>query len=166
MEVNVAPCHSLKTRCQVLDVQFSPFEWSSSLLAVAFPASVAVYSVAAKEEGDGIEECTLLKEWHVASEPICLAWSPSATLRANPKCLQLSVATAANSVMEITSDLCDSDVIQDILSHKDFVNSISYNGETGNLVASSGDDLTARVWSSGTRSQIAKFLLTSPGKHV
>lgn len=54
-------------------------------------------------------------------------------------------------------------MFQDILSHTDFVNSVTYNGDSGNLVASVGDDLTARVWDSSLQSQVAKFLLTSPG---
>ena len=54
-------------------------------------------------------------------------------------------------------------VLQEILSHTDFVNSVTYNGDSGSLVASAGDDLTARVWDSSSQTQISKFLLTSPG---
>lgn len=54
-------------------------------------------------------------------------------------------------------------LLQEILSHTDFVNSVGYNGDSGTLVASAGDDLTARVWDSSSQTQISKFLLTSPG---
>lgn len=54
-------------------------------------------------------------------------------------------------------------MLQEILSHTDFVNSVTYNGDSGSLVASAGDDLTARVWDSSSQTQISKFLLTSPG---
>lgn len=43
------------------------------------------------------------------------------------------------------------------------MNSVTYNGDTGTLVASAGDDLMARVWESASQKEIAKFLLTSPG---
>lgn len=166
MEVNVAPCQTVKTRAQVITVQFSPFEWSSGLLAVALPSSVAVYSLKFKDEGEGIEDCSHLWEWHLSSQPICIAWSPNATLRANPRCLQLSVASANNTVTQLSSDLGDSNVAQDIISHKDFINSVTYNGESGSLVASTGDDLTALVWNSATNNVFAKFFLSSPGMVV
>lgn len=45
MEVNIAPALSVNTRTQVLALEFSPYEWSRGLLAVALPTSVAVYSI-------------------------------------------------------------------------------------------------------------------------
>ncbi|XP_047491350.1 nucleoporin Nup37-like [Penaeus chinensis] len=167
MEVNIAPALSVNTRTQVLALEFSPYEWSRGLLAVALPTSVAVYSIKFKEEGDGTsEECGQVWEWHVSSQPVCLAWSPSATLRAAPRCLQVTLGSTDHKVTQLTSDLGDSHTAQDILSHTDFVNSVTYNGDSGNLVASVGDDLTARVWDSNLQSQVAKFLLTSPGMVV
>lgn len=164
MEVNVAPTLSVATKCQVISCKFSPFEWSSNLLAVAFQSSIAVYTIKFKEDGEGIEECKSVFEWHITSSPVTLAWSPNATLRSNPRCLQVSVATADNTVMQLTSDLGDSNTIQELLSHNDFINSITYNSEK--FIASTGDDLTARVWNSTSGNVIAKFLLTSPGMVV
>ncbi|XP_045599522.1 nucleoporin Nup37 [Procambarus clarkii] len=167
MEVNVDPAISISTRSQVLCVEFSPFEWSRALLAVGLPTSVAVYSFKFKEEGDDSnEECEQVWEWHVSSQPVSMAWSPSSTLRAASCCLQLAVASADNKVMQLSSDLGETNTVQDILSHSDFVNSVTYNGDSGTFVASTGDDLTARVWESSSQMQIAKFLLTSPGMVV
>lgn len=167
MELNVDPAVSISTRSQVLCVEFSPFEWSRGLLAVGLPTSVAVYSIKLKEESDGTcEECDQVWEWHVSSQPVSMSWSPSSTLRAVPNCLQIAVASADNAVMQLSSDLADSNTVEDILSHSDFVNSVTYNGDSGTLVASAGDDLTARVWESSSQKEIAKFLLTSPGMIV
>ncbi|KAK8739101.1 hypothetical protein OTU49_003479, partial [Cherax quadricarinatus] len=164
---SISPAISISTRSQVLCVEFSPFEWSRGLLAVGLPNSVAVYSFKFKEEGDGSsEEYEQVWEWHVSSQPISMSWSPSSTLRAAPCCLQIAVASADNTVMQISSDLGETNTVQDILSHSDFVNSVTYNGDSGTFVASTGDDLTARVWESSSQMQIAKFLLTSPGMVV
>ncbi|KAK3878314.1 hypothetical protein Pcinc_017042 [Petrolisthes cinctipes] len=168
MEVNVDPAICIRVRSQVQCVEFSPYEWSRGLLAVGLSTSVAIYSVKLKQdEGEGSgEECEQVWEWHVSSQPVSLAWSPNSTLRAVPSCLQVAVASVDNTIMQLSSDLADSNTIQEILSHSDFVNSVSYNGDSGCLVASTGDDLTARVWDASSNTQIAKFLLTSPGMVV
>uniref|UniRef100_A0A0P4VTV4 Uncharacterized protein n=1 Tax=Scylla olivacea TaxID=85551 RepID=A0A0P4VTV4_SCYOL len=168
MEVNVAPAVAIKVRSQVQCVEFSPFEWSQGLLAVGLPTSVAVFTVKLKEEGNGSsgDEYEQVWEWHASSQPVSIAWSPSSTLRTAPACLQVAVASADHKVRQISSDLGESNVVQEILSHTDFVNSVTYNGDSGSLVASAGDDLTARVWDSSSQTQISKFLLTSPGMVV
>ncbi|KAK8403748.1 hypothetical protein O3P69_000090 [Scylla paramamosain] len=146
MEVNVAPAVAIKVRSQVQCVEFSPFEWSQGLLAVGLPTSVAVFTVKLKEEGNGSsgDEYEQVWEWHASSQPVSIAWSPSSTLRAAPACLQVAVASADHKVRQISSDLGESNVVQEILSHTDFVNSVTYNGDSGSLVASAGDDLTAQ----------------------
>ena len=45
MELTSEPIVKIPTRSEVLAVAFSPFEWSRSLLAVALPSSLAVYSI-------------------------------------------------------------------------------------------------------------------------
>ena len=45
MEVTSEPIVKIPTRSSVLAVEFSPFEWCRSLLAVALPSSLAVYSI-------------------------------------------------------------------------------------------------------------------------
>ncbi|CAL4065727.1 unnamed protein product [Meganyctiphanes norvegica] len=143
MEVSVDPAFSVDTRACVHTVEFSPFEWSRGLLAVGLPNSIVVYSIKLKEESDDSnEECEQVWEWHVSSQPVTVAWSPAATLRSAPRCLQ------------------------ELMSHSDCVNSVAYNGENGNLAASTGDDLTLRVWDRSTLAPLIKFLLTSPGMTV
>lgn len=66
-----------------------------------------------QEEGDGTsEECGQVWEWHVSSQPVCLAWSPNATLRAAPRCLQVTLGSTDHKVTQLTSDLGDSHTAQ------------------------------------------------------
>lgn len=66
-----------------------------------------------QEEGDGSgEECEQVWEWHVSSQPVSVAWSPNSTLRAVPSCLQVAVASVDNTIMQLSSDLADSNTIQ------------------------------------------------------
>jgi len=167
MEVSVDPAFSVDTRACVHTVEFSPFEWSRGLLAVGLPNSIVVYSIKLKEESDeSSEECEQVWEWHVSSTPVTVAWSPAATLRSAPRCLQVLVGSADNAVRELTSDLSSNNTVQELMSHSDCINSIAYNGENGNLAASTGDDLTLRVWDRSTLAPLIKFLLTSPGMKV
>lgn len=49
--------------------------------------------------------------------------------------------------------------------HRDYINSISFHPEQGDLVASAGDDYTCRVWSLEGR-EFACFPLGAPGMSV
>ncbi|XP_076057673.1 nuclear pore complex protein Nup37 [Oratosquilla oratoria] len=167
MEVKRDALYSIKTRERVYAVQFSPYEWSKSLLAVALPSSVAVYSVKFKEETSTDEiDCKLEWESHIESEAMCLAWSPATSLRILPKCLQLAVAKTDHHISILTSDLDEANTVMDLRGHNDYINCIAYSGDNGTNIASVSDDHSVRVWNVTTREEVAKFLLTSPGMSV
>lgn len=45
MELSVEPCLSIPLKGVAQNIEFSPYEWSQSLLAVGLPSSVAVYII-------------------------------------------------------------------------------------------------------------------------
>ncbi|KAB7496068.1 Nucleoporin Nup37 [Armadillidium nasatum] len=164
MELSIDPCLSIPLKSVALALEFSPFEWSQNLLAVGHSASVAEENE--NESGNKIE-FNLLWECHVIDEPVCLSWSPLSTLRSIDKCLQVLIGTTAFNVTEITTDLKEENILKEVNSHKDNVNSVAYSGEGDVLfAASTSDDLQLKVWNCKSNDIVSKFLLTSPGMTV
>lgn len=78
-----------------------------------------------QEEGESSgEECEQVWEWHVSSQPVHMAWSPNSTLRAVPSCLQVAVASVDNTIMQLSSDLADSNTIQVRMGKRNKVESV------------------------------------------
>uniref|UniRef100_A0A2P2I291 Nucleoporin Nup37-like n=1 Tax=Hirondellea gigas TaxID=1518452 RepID=A0A2P2I291_9CRUS len=152
MEVCVEPTLSIRTNSEVVCVEFSPYEWSKSLLAVAFPNAISLYSLKLKEESEnGKTELSLLCESHLEGEVCAMAWSPQTSLHASPPLLKLLLATTDDSVIEFTTDLKTTNV-KEVFQHSSSINSVAYSGlcssssQLPSLCASVGDDQLLRVW--------------------
>ena len=61
-------------------------------------------------------------------------------------------------------DICSFQVKMSVLKgHTDYINSMAYEPEKGDLILSSSDDQTGKLWDLETGQAIHTFHLTSPG---
>ncbi|KAK7477626.1 hypothetical protein BaRGS_00031104 [Batillaria attramentaria] len=156
------PCQEV-VRC----VEFSPLQWSCQLLAIGTATKVSVVSCRFQEEDaevDGLVH-TPVRDVQMDRGVACLAWSPKTSLNTLPKVLCFAAGCDDYNVRVFTSDLKERDEIQEFQGHTDFINAVTFDPGEGNHVASTGDDLTCRVWDSVGQSQ-AVFKLTEPGMAV
>lgn len=56
--------------------------------------------------------------------------------------------------------------VQVLQGHTDFVNAVTFDPSEGQRVASTGDDLTCRVWNVEAQEEEIVFRLTAPGMAV
>uniref|UniRef100_A0A0B6ZMA5 Nucleoporin Nup37 n=1 Tax=Arion vulgaris TaxID=1028688 RepID=A0A0B6ZMA5_9EUPU len=150
-------------------VEFSPFEWSCQLLAVGTPSCISVFSCRFQEEDVKISkgiEYTRLRDFSTKCNTLAIAWSPQTSLQVLPKIMSFAAATDDRTLQIFMTDLNTSHSVKVLSGHKDFVNAITYDPSEGSLVASTGDDLTCRVWSVADGQQESLFQLTSPGVSV
>ncbi|KAL1122530.1 hypothetical protein AAG570_002861 [Ranatra chinensis] len=151
------PNYVLEMGSQVLDIEFSPYEWSHEVLAVAFVDKIMVASIKFKEEfEDNIEDDLIfecVQEFPLYTRVHSMSWSSETSLRDIPKCVVLAAATGDFSIQVLTG-------------HTNYVNSISYQ-PAGEYLASASDDLTCRVWTVENDYQpYCKFYLQTPGMEV
>lgn len=132
----------------VYSVEFSPFNWSASLLAIGFAKSVKVVQCRFKEEFPEVDDfvhetlCLFVQD----SRAHALAWSPKTQLTVTPKVLQLATAGGDRKVRILTSDLNAENSIVVLEGHSDYVNAVTFEPEHGLQLASTGDDHTCRIW--------------------
>lgn len=161
----VIPCDGT-----ALCVEFSPFEWSSQLLAVGTTTSgVSVFSCRFKEEDNEIKgniEYTRLRDFPMKCNPLCIAWSPQTSLHVIPKSMSFAVAADDKSLKIYASDMNATNSSKILWGHKSFVNALTFDPSEGTHLASTGDDLTCRVWSVTECKQEVLYQLTSPGMAV
>jgi len=128
-------------------VAFNPFEWSATLVAFGGKKSIVVGEVKLAEEGESDKpiEFNRLSEFHHDGRVEVIAWSPESSLLTFPKVIKLAVASGDKRLKIIHSDLDDVNRVTFLEGHTDYINAIVFL-ENGHQVASTGDDLTARVW--------------------
>lgn len=128
-------------------VAFNPFEWAASLVAFGGKKSIVVGEVKLAEEGESDKpiEFNRLSEFHHDGRVEIIAWSPESSLLTFPKVIKLAVASGDKRLKIIHSDLDDVNRVTFLDGHTDYINAVVFL-ENGHQVASTGDDLTARVW--------------------
>jgi len=151
---------------------FSPFEWCANLVAFGGKRSIVVGEVKCGDEGESEKaiEFNRLSEFHHDGRVEVIAWSPESSLLIYPRIVKFAVASGNKKLKIIHSDLEDTNRCTYLEGHKDYVNAIAFL-ENGQQLASTGDDLTARVWSlkeeadedGVTPEVVAVFPLGSPG---
>ncbi|XP_059153896.1 nucleoporin Nup37-like [Physella acuta] len=150
-------------------VEFSPFEWSCHLLAVGTSSGISVFSCRFQEEDSEITkgiEYTHLRDFSTQCNTLAIAWSPQTSLKVLPKLMSLAAASDDRSLKVFITDMNKSNTVKVLSGHKGFVNSITYDPSEGSQLASTGDDLTCRIWSLAEGRQESLFQLTSPGMAV
>lgn len=143
------PMHRIPLSSRVFCTEFSPFEWSASLLAIGFQASLTVGQVWLPEEGDRQEfQFEVLQEIHHDTRVQAIAWSPKTSLTVAPKSLQFATSGTDHKLRLFSSDLQDVNV-RVLRGHTDYINSIVYEPERGDQILTGSDDHTARLWEEG-----------------
>ncbi|XP_071115074.1 nucleoporin Nup37-like [Haliotis cracherodii] len=156
------PCHDV-VQC----VEFSPFEWSSQLLAVATSTRISIFTCRFQEEDatvDGVQY-SQIHDFQSSTNTTALAWSPSTSLSVLPKNISFVCAGEDYKLNLFHSDGKDNTTEQTYCGHNDFVNAVTFDPGDGSKFASTGDDLTCRIWSTEGQ-QLLVFQLTSPGMSV
>jgi len=162
-KVHEIPCHDV-----IQLVSFSPHSWSSQLIAFATSTRVTVGSCRFEEEAPEVDglEYKELRQFHHGSRPTALAWSPESSLVDIPKVVRLCTAGADKKIRILHSDLKQEDTVKEVCGHTDYINSLIYEPEKGEHIASASDDHTCRVWGAADGAQKACFPLSSPGMAV
>lgn len=156
------PCQEV-VRC----VEFSPFQWSCQLLAFGTATKVSVVACRFQEEDVDLQglDYSGVKDVQMDQGVACLAWSPKTSISMLDKHLCFAAACDDHNVQVFTSDLKDTNNTQVLKGHSDFVNSVTFAPNEEDQVASTGDDLTCRVWSLQEQDSVV-FKLTAPGMTV
>jgi len=128
-------------------VAFNPFEWAASLVAFGGKKSIVVGEVKLAEEGESEKavDFNRLSEFHHDGRVEVIAWSPESSLLTFPKVVKFAVASGDKRLKIIHSDLDEVNRCTFLDGHTDYINDIVFL-ENGHQMASTGDDLTARVW--------------------
>ncbi|KAK6188467.1 hypothetical protein SNE40_004636 [Patella caerulea] len=159
--------YTIPTSDVVQCVEFSPFPWSAKLLAVATGNRVTAFSCVFQEEDEEVNgfEYTHIREFKLDCKSSALAWSPETSLSTIPKLMSFIAAGEDYKLRLVQSDLKEDDTVLAFEGHTSYVNSVTFDPNQGEQVASTGDDLTCRIWNKDG-DVISVFQLTSPGMSV
>ncbi|XP_060565342.1 nucleoporin Nup37-like [Ruditapes philippinarum] len=148
-------------------VEFCNTETSSHLLAAGTDSKVSVYLCKFKEEDDDVEDFDYerLAEFQNGCRATAIAWSPETTITSLPKVLRFAVAGSDRRIRVFTTDLKGNDSVEILEGHTDFVNSVTFDPDTGDQLASVGDDRWCQIWDRDGNKQL-KFPLGAPGMSV
>nr|ACO10666.1 Nucleoporin Nup37 [Caligus rogercresseyi] len=151
----------IKERAYV--TEFSPFKASANLLAIGTESRVLIYEINLPSSGsDGEIEFNLVTEISHASRVQALAFSPLTNLNFAPKTLKFATSDLEHSVRLYNTDLNDRNELQTLKGHRGYVNTLVFNPEMGDQVASGSDDLSVILWDAETDSRIHSITFRSP----
>jgi len=144
------PVQRLTLPSRVFCTEFSPFPWSSSLLAVGLQSSVTIGQCWFTEEDSSISDFQweVLKEIHHDTRVQAMAWSPKTSLMVAPKVVEFCTSGTDHKVRLFSSDLEEVQV-RVLKGHTDYINSLVFEPEKGDQILTGSDDHTAKVWEGG-----------------
>jgi len=144
------PVHRLTLPSRVFCTEFSPFSWSSNLIAVGLQSSVTIGQCWFPEEDSNITDFRfdVIQEIHHDTRVQSIAWSPKTSLVVAPKVLQFCTSGTDHKIRLFTSDLSDVNV-RILKGHTDYINSLVFEPEKGEIIVTGSDDQTAKVWEDG-----------------
>lgn len=148
-------------------VEFSPYGWFGSLLAIGTSSNVVIVSCKFQEDDPTIEEMDYeeIRKFHHGNYVSGITWSPQTTLLQIPNVLRFATISGDKKLRIFHSDLKTTDTIQTLEGHTDYINYACFEPQSGEEIASVSDDHTCRIWNTdGTLK--AKFSLNSPGMFV
>lgn len=158
------PCHDI-----VYAVEFSPYEWCSSLLAIGTNSRVTIYSCNFEEEFEGEKNFKLVRDFQNGCQVRSIAFCPDTAYRLPETVDQLRFVTAGidKKLRIFTSDIVNKDTVKVLDGHTDFINDVACNPANDDIfyLASTSDDLTCKLWSSNGE-ESARFQLGAPGMSV
>ncbi|KAH9380344.1 hypothetical protein HPB48_016096 [Haemaphysalis longicornis] len=158
------PGRTLSVDGAVRAVAFCPCKWNSSLLAVGTASEVTVFSVKLPDEDPGLKsiEASVVRCFSHVAPVQCIAWSPNMSLVLEPVWMRLATASLDNNVRLFYTNLKEEDEVKVLTGHKGPVNAVAFEPQSGQALASVGDDNTCRIWGVDGEQQ-ARLLLRSPG---
>lgn len=163
------PCHDI-----VNTLEFCPYNWCSCLLAVGTNSRVVLYrcrfTTEECEEDESVHEdfeFQLLKDIQNGCPVRSLSWSPMSSYKSyeQPDSVRIAAAGSDRRIKVLTTDLLQEVDAMVLEGHSDFINSLAYNPGNGDMLVSTGDDYTCRLWGNDG-SQQACFQLSAPGMSV
>nr|XP_018917986.1 PREDICTED: nucleoporin Nup37 [Bemisia tabaci] len=162
------PLHSIELPYQIRRVECSPYEWSHNVICIAFDGKVAIGVTKFQEEEETLDvkfDLELLQDFIVESRVECMALSPEISVSTLPKSIIFACATADFKIRLFSSNLVDPHSEQVYEEHTSYINSIAYES-CGDNLASTGDDLSVRIWSTNEHQCHTVLFLQSPGMSV
>ncbi|XP_071451263.1 nucleoporin Nup37 isoform X1 [Hetaerina americana] len=160
MEGFSPPTQKVEFSNQIFAVEFSPYEWSQNLICLGLSTEIIVGVVKFQEDQPDEEEdksetekCVddeciefqPLREFHHETRVQALAWSPDSSIIVMPRLIRFCSAGSDHKLRLINSDLVNSDGVQILTGHTDYINAIAFHPD-GHLIASASDDHTCRLW--------------------
>jgi len=144
------PVQRLALPSRVFCTEFSPFPWSSSLLAVGLQSSVTIGQCWFTEEDSNISDFQweVMKEIHHDTRVQALAWSPKTSLMVAPKVVEFCTSGTDHKIRLFSSDLVEVQV-RVLKGHTDYINSLVFEPEKGDQIMTGSDDHTAKLWENG-----------------
>ncbi|GAB1606902.1 nucleoporin Nup37-like [Argonauta hians] len=173
IDFNKSCTYSIQIEDNIRVVEFSPYELSCRLLAIGTDSGITIYSCRFPEEDAELtdikyEELQTLQAGCAISG---LSWSPDTSVSPVSNFIKLAAAGMDHSIKLVSLDLKKEPVVEILTGHKSFINSIAYEPNVGQQLASVGDDNTCRIWEKSMgdgaeTKQVMCFHLMSPGVSV
>ncbi|XP_063403553.1 nucleoporin Nup37-like [Mytilus trossulus] len=160
------PCHDIANV-----VEFAPYEWCSTLLAVGTNSRVSIYQCVfdqEKEEPDGEEfEWRSIFDFQNGFRVTSISWCPETTFMTREKedFIRFAIGGSDKKIKIVSANLKGDNTCQICEGHTDFINSIAYIPDTAGELVSTGDDNTLRLWNKEGEQQ-GCFQLSAPGMSV
>jgi len=156
--------HSLPLPARVTVTEFSPFQWSSNLLALGFHSSLSLIQVTFPEEDPSVNDASLvtLKDIHHDTRVVAAAWSPTTNITTAPKVLEVATAGTDHKLRIYNSDCGSELTVRSLEGHSDYINTIVFSPETGEQVVTGSDDHSIIVWHVASGEQAARLHFRSP----
>ncbi|KAJ8972533.1 hypothetical protein NQ317_013848 [Molorchus minor] len=153
---------NLSEHGQIVNVYFSPFDWSQDLLLIGFEKKILLSHL--EISNDNID-VTFLTEFMHPCRCTTLSFSPVASITTIPN--QILFCTGGNDfkLRIYSSDLLDNNTCKVLHGHTSYINDSMFDSENSYL-ASTSDDNTVKVWSVEDFKLKLTFHLTSPGINV
>lgn len=165
--VDLDPDRILSVQGHVRAVAFCPCKWNSSLLAVGTTSFVTVFNVKLPDEDPDLKtiEASIVRRFKHDAPIQCIAWSPNMSLVLQPVWMRFATASMDNEVRLFYSNLRTEDEVKFLSGHKGPVNAVAFEPQSGEILASVGDDNSCRIWGMDGQQQ-ACIALRSPGTAV
>ena len=170
--ISLVQRHSIEAKDIVSCVQFSPFEWCQDLLAFECHQRVFVAEISFNDDPD-VDQHFVHEFIHifvVGFKCTTVSFSPKTNFEILKKCVKLAAGTFDNSIVLLSSNLKspEQSEVHTLYGHNDFINDLVFEPQTGEVMASVGDDCTCCIWSLANQDNklLTKLRLTSPGMSV
>ncbi|KAL4232614.1 Nucleoporin Nup37 [Mactra antiquata] len=158
--------YTIPRKDTVYCVEFCGTETSSQLLAVGSNSKVSIYLCKFREEEEVEEfEYEQLHDLQNGCRVTALSWSPETSITCLPRNIRLAAGGSDHRIQIFHSDLRGNDSVMVLEGHTDFVNSLTFDPETGDRLASVGDDKWCRIWDKDGNQELT-FPLSAQGMSV